>query len=68
MSRLEGWKFFFGASVELMKVLSRACSHSHFNEFELSDLQRGKKKWQIWQVSLLLGWDRFEVMSCIPWY
>jgi glutamate synthase domain-containing protein 2 len=35
---------FFGASVELMKVLSRACSHSHFNEFELSDLQRGKKK------------------------
>ena len=46
---------FFGASVELMKVLSRACGHSHLNEFELSDLQRANKKCQIWQVSLLPG-------------
>jgi len=29
---------FFGASVELMKVLSHACGHSHLNEFELNDL------------------------------
>ena len=46
---------FFGASVELMKVLSRACSHSRLNEFELSDLQRANKKCQTWQVSLLPG-------------
>ena len=46
---------FFGASVELMKVLSRACGHSHLNEFELSDLQRVNKKCQTWQVSLLPG-------------
>ncbi|MDC0946207.1 glutamate synthase-related protein [Nitrospinaceae bacterium] len=51
-ARLEN---FFGASVELMKVLSRACSHSHLNEFELSDLQRANKKCQTWQVSLLPG-------------
>ncbi len=35
---------FFGASVELMKVLSRACGHSHLNEFELSDLTAWKKE------------------------
>jgi hypothetical protein len=33
---------FFGASVVLMKVLSRACSHSHLNEFELNDLTTWK--------------------------
>jgi hypothetical protein len=33
------WMFsFFVASVELMKVLSCACGHSHLKEFELSDL------------------------------
>ena len=46
---------FFGASVELMKVLSRACGHSHLNEFELSDLKRANKKRQIWQVYFLPG-------------
>lgn len=35
---------FFYASVELMKVLSRACGHSHLNEFNLSDLSTWKKE------------------------
>ena len=29
---------FFGASVELMKLLTRACGHTHFNQFRQSDL------------------------------
>ena len=35
---------FFGASVELMKVLSRACGHLHLNEFEISNLIRWKRE------------------------
>ena len=35
---------FFGASVELLKVLSRACGHSHLNEFELNDLTTWKQE------------------------
>lgn len=29
---------FFGASVDLMKVLARACGHTHLNQFNLEDL------------------------------
>ncbi|MBT6718438.1 MAG: Rieske 2Fe-2S domain-containing protein [Nitrospina sp.] len=35
---------FLGASVDLMKVLSRACGHSHLNEFNLNDLSTWKKE------------------------
>ena len=35
---------FLDSSVELMKVLSRACGHSHFNEFNLNDLSAWKKE------------------------
>ena len=34
---------FFNASVELMKVLARACGHSHFREFNRDDLTTWKK-------------------------
>ena len=34
---------FFGASVELMQVLARACGHGNLGEFELSDLTTWKK-------------------------
>jgi len=29
---------FFGASVDLMRILARACGHSHLNDFNLNDL------------------------------
>ena len=29
---------FFETSVELMKILARACGHAHFNQFTLDDL------------------------------
>jgi glutamate synthase domain-containing protein 2 len=29
---------FFGAAVELMQVLARACGHHHLNEFAVDDL------------------------------
>lgn len=29
---------FFGASVDLMKILARACGHDHLNQFSVSDL------------------------------
>ncbi|MEK9628025.1 MAG: glutamate synthase-related protein [Nitrospinota bacterium] len=35
---------FFNASVELMKVLNRACGHTHLNEFNLNDLTTWKKE------------------------
>jgi glutamate synthase domain-containing protein 2/nitrite reductase/ring-hydroxylating ferredoxin subunit len=34
---------FFNASVELMKVLARACGHTHFNQFNVGDLTTWKK-------------------------
>ncbi len=34
---------FFNASVELMKVLARACGHTHFNQFNAGDLTAWKK-------------------------
>jgi glutamate synthase domain-containing protein 2 len=35
---------FFGASVELMELLTRACGHTHFNQFRLSDLTTWKRE------------------------
>lgn len=35
-------KNFFQASVELMKVMARACGHAHLNEFCLDDLSTWK--------------------------
>ena len=35
---------FFGASVELMQVLARACGHMHLNEFVLDDLVTWKRE------------------------
>ena len=49
---------FFGASVELMKVLNRACGHSHLNEFELNDLTTWKQ-----EMSDLAGIPFAEVRS-----
>ncbi len=34
---------FFQASVELMKVMARACGHEHVNEFQLNDLTTWKQ-------------------------
>ena len=34
---------FFNASVDLMKVLARACGHTHFNQFNAGDLTTWKK-------------------------
>lgn len=34
---------FFRASVELMKVMARACGHGHVNEFQLNDLTTWKQ-------------------------
>ena len=39
----ERLKSFFGASVDLMKVLARACGHTHLNQFNLDDLTTWKK-------------------------
>ena len=36
-------KNFFQASVELMKVMARACGHGHINELQLNDLTTWKK-------------------------
>ena len=35
---------FFEASTELMKVMARACGHSHLNQFNLNDLTTWKKE------------------------
>ena len=35
---------FFGAAVELMKVLARACGHQHLSQFEHRDLSTWKKE------------------------
>lgn len=35
---------FFSASTDLMKILARACGHSHINEFKKSDLTTWKKE------------------------
>ncbi len=34
---------FFDASVELMKILARACGHRHLNEFDIEDLTTWKR-------------------------
>jgi len=43
---------FFMASVELMKLLARACGHTHLNQFELEDLTTWKR-----EIALLTGVD-----------
>ena len=35
---------FFEASVELMKVMARACGHRHLSQFSLDDLTTWKKE------------------------
>ena len=35
---------FFGASVELMKILARACGHRHLSEFAADDLVTWKRE------------------------
>ncbi|MGB6853042.1 MAG: FMN-binding glutamate synthase family protein, partial [Thermoanaerobaculia bacterium] len=35
---------FFEASVELMKLLARACGHTHFNQFRVEDLTTWKRE------------------------
>jgi methylamine---glutamate N-methyltransferase subunit C len=37
-------KNFFEASVDLIKVMSRACGHRHINEFEIDDLTTWKRE------------------------
>jgi glutamate synthase domain-containing protein 2 len=39
----KGLNNFFNASVELMKVLARACGHTHLNQFNAGDLTAWKK-------------------------
>ena len=34
---------FFETSVDLMKILARACGHTHFNQFTVDDLVAWKK-------------------------
>ena len=34
---------FFNASVELMKVMARACGHEHLREFDILDLTTWKQ-------------------------
>ena len=34
---------FFGASVELMQVMARACSHDHLQKFNAKDITTWKK-------------------------
>ena len=34
---------FFGAAVELMEVLAKACGHTHLGQFRLSDLTTWKR-------------------------
>ena len=34
---------FFGAAIELMQVLARACGHTHLNQFRLTDLTTWKR-------------------------
>ncbi len=34
---------FFGAAVELMKLLARACGHTHLSQFRLDDLTTWKR-------------------------
>ena len=43
---------FFTASVELMKLLARACGHTHLNQFGIEDLTTWKQ-----EVTLLTGVD-----------
>ncbi len=35
---------FFGAAVDLMKVLARACGHTHLNQFNREDLTTWKRE------------------------
>ena len=35
---------FFNASVDLMKILARACGHDHFNKLSINDLTTWKKE------------------------
>jgi glutamate synthase domain-containing protein 2 len=35
---------FFRAAVELMQVMSRACGHSHLNQFSIDDLTTWKRE------------------------
>jgi glutamate synthase domain-containing protein 2/rubrerythrin len=35
---------FLGASVELMKVMARACGHTHFSQFNLNDITTWKRE------------------------
>ena len=35
---------FLAASVELMKVMARACGHTHFNQFNLNDITTWKRE------------------------
>ena len=35
---------YFAASVELMKLLARACGHTHFNQFRVEDLTTWKRE------------------------
>ena len=37
-------KNFFEASVDLIRVMARACGHRHFNEFESNNLTTWKRK------------------------
>ena len=34
---------FFRASVDLMKLLARACGHTHFSDFHIGDLTTWKR-------------------------
>ena len=50
-------KNFFEASIELMKVMARACGHTHLNQFRKDDLASWKK-----EVAELAGiaWSGFD--------
>jgi glutamate synthase domain-containing protein 2 len=51
-------KTFLEASVHLMKVLARACGHSHLNQFRLEDLTTWKR-----DIAYLTGVDYGGVTS-----
>ena len=54
---------YLGATVELMKILARACGHDHFNQFDIDDLTTWKRDMAILSgvryagVGPLVGWS-----------
>ena len=45
VNRSSEWRLekFFGASVQMIKLLARACGHTHLDQFEINDLTTWKR-------------------------